>query len=62
MAAVDRCAAVRAITVVVGDRGQEPVALALGDLIDPDPIDLIEPGVVELVGHDSCHDPRDRFP
>ena len=52
----------RARTVVVGDHGQVPVALAVGHLVDPDPVDLLQAGVVELVGHDPAHDARDRLP
>ena len=52
----------RAAAVVVGDHGQIPVSLAVGDLVDPDPVDLLQAGVVELVGHDPGHDVGHRLP
>ena len=51
----------RAGTVVVGDHGQVAVALAVTHLVHPDPVDLIEAGVVELVGHHPFQN-GDRLP
>ena len=36
----------RAVAVVVGDHGQVAVALAVGDLVDADPVQRIQAGVV----------------
>jgi len=47
---------------VVGDHGQVTVVLAVGDLGDPDPVDLVEAGVVEVVGHYPADDVGDGLP
>jgi hypothetical protein len=38
------------------------MALAPGDLVDPDPEQLVEPGGVERFVHDPHHGPGDRGP
>src|SRR5262249_30218494 len=39
--------------VVVGDDGQEPAAAPVGDLVDADAVQLVQPGVVDVLGHDA---------
>lgn len=42
--------------VVIGDQRQILVLAAVGDLVHADVVQLVEPGVVELVSHDPRHD------
>src|SRR4029079_4205914 len=48
--------------VVVGDHGQEPVSLAVADLVDPDPQPTIQPTTVDLFGNNPGNDPGDGLP
>ena len=48
--------------VVVGDHGQVAVPALVGDLVDTDVAQPIEPAVIEPFGDDASHDPLDRLP
>lgn len=58
LAGPDDCA----VAVVVGDDGQVPVSLAIGDLVDADPVEVVEPSVVDRPGHHVDHDLGHRLP
>ena len=45
-----------AAAVVVGDHGQVAVALAVGDLVHADPVEVPEPASVDVLGDHSHHD------
>jgi hypothetical protein len=45
-----------------GDRGQVPLPAAIGDLINADRDQPLEPAVVEVIGDDALHDLSDRVP
>jgi hypothetical protein len=46
----------RTVAVVVGDHRQVAVALAVGDLIDPDPVQPVQAVIVDVRGNDPDHD------
>jgi hypothetical protein len=48
--------------VMVGYNGQVAVAFAVGDLIDPDPIQVLQAAGVDVLGDDPAHDPSDGLP
>jgi hypothetical protein len=48
--------------VVVGHDGQEPVTALVGDLVDPDAVQVVQAGVVDVVDHDRGDDRVDGFP
>ena len=48
--------------VVVGDHGQVVVAPLVGDLIDTESVGVVEPVVVQVVGHDTRHGAMDGLP
>jgi hypothetical protein len=52
----------RPATVVVGHHGEVAVPLAVGNLVDADPVELIEPPLVEVLGHHPDHGPGHRLP
>src|SRR6266545_436856 len=52
----------RAVPVVVGDDREVAMPLSVGDLVDPDAVELIETGVVDLLRDHSGDDVRDRLP
>jgi hypothetical protein len=47
---------------VIGDAGQVAVMAAVGDLVDADADQALEPALVEMVGDDALDDPPDGVP
>ncbi len=47
---------------VIADRGQIALAAAIGDLVDADLDEPLEPPGVEVIAHDALDDPPDRVP
>src|SRR3954471_12030786 len=41
---------------VIGDRGQVAVMAAIGDLVDADADELVEPAIIEMIGDDARDD------
>jgi hypothetical protein len=41
---------------VVGDHGQVAVALAVGDLVDADPVEPVQAGIVQVISHHAHRD------
>jgi hypothetical protein len=49
-------------SVVVGHDGQELAASPVGDLVDADAVEVVQAGVVDVVGDDPADDCVDRLP
>ena len=47
---------------MIADDGQVPVRVAVADLIDPDPVEGLQPAGVEQLGHPAVDDRGDGFP
>jgi len=47
---------------VIADRGQVALAAPVGDLVDADLDEPLEPAFVEVIAHDALDDPPDRVP
>jgi len=47
---------------VIADRGQIALAAPVGDLVDADLDEPLEPPGVEVIAHDALDDPPDRVP
>jgi len=47
---------------MVGDQRQVALSAAVGDLVDADLDEALEPSLVEVVAHDALDDPPDRVP
>jgi hypothetical protein len=52
----------RAVAVVVGDHGQVAVTLTVGDLIDPDAVQALQAGIVQVLSHHAHRDGGHRLP
>jgi hypothetical protein len=48
--------------VVVGDDRQEFTAAFVGDLVDADPVEIIQPRIVDVINNDAADDRIDGFP
>jgi len=48
--------------VMITDDGQVPVRMAVTDLIDPDPVEGVEPAGIKQLGHTAVDDRGHRFP
>ncbi len=50
------------LAVVIGHHGQVAVPFAIGDLVDPDPVEVVRRGVVDSLGHHVDDDLGHRLP
>jgi hypothetical protein len=49
------------VAVVVGDHGEIAMAPTIGDLVDADAIEIVQAGIVDLVGDHAHDDVGDRL-